>query len=76
MPTNATQAAGGQVHAAGSPGKFVPERISAGEPLLDVERRDVFHVAVEFQAVAAGFAAKADAILRDQLPRASVSVVS
>ena len=71
MPTNA-------IHASSQPtdsGPSVPGRIAEGEPLLDAERLDVFHVAVEFQAVAALFAAKADAILRDQLLRASVSVV-
>src|SRR5687768_10175139 len=81
MPTNAShaspQAADGHVAVPERRpcGEFVPERISAGEPLLDAERLDVFHVAVEFQAIAAGFAAKADAILRDQLSRASVSIV-
>jgi four helix bundle protein len=49
--------------------------MSIGEPMLDAERLDVFHVAAEFQAVATGLAARADAILCDQLLRARVSVV-
>jgi four helix bundle protein len=72
MPTNATHASNQPTDSCPSvPGRITP----AGEPLLDAERLDVFHLAVEFEAIAAGFAAKADAILRDQLLRASVSVV-
>ena len=74
MPTVATLASSRQSDGAAGP-LSVPGRITAAEPQLDAERLDVFHVAVEFQAIAAGFATKADAILRDQLLRASVSVV-
>lgn len=42
---------------------------------LDAEKLDVFRVAVEFQALAAGLLPKGQAILRDQLERASVSIV-
>jgi len=76
MPTNANHVTGGQVHGDRHAVSSVPGRIADPDATqLDAERLDVFHVAVEFQAVAAGFADKADAILRDQLLRASVSVV-
>jgi four helix bundle protein len=75
MPTNATHASSHQADDVAA-NLSAPGRIAAsGEPQLDAERLDVFHVAVEFQAIAAGFAAKADAVLRDQLSRASVSIV-
>lgn len=44
------------------------------QPVLDAERLDVFRVAVDFQGIAAGFAQACDAVLRDQLLRASVSI--
>ena len=68
MPTNASHANSGPDHGNGH------VHVN-GEPMLDAERLDVFHVAVEFQAIATGLAAKADVILRDQLLRASVSIV-
>jgi four helix bundle protein len=44
--------------------------------VLDVERLEVFHVAVEFQAAAAArLIPSGHAVLRDQLERASLSVV-
>jgi len=68
MPTNPS-------HATTGPDDGYGQVHAHGEPLLDAERLDVFHVAVEFQAIATGLAAKADSILRDQLLRASVSIV-
>ena len=68
MPTNVTHAHSGPAHGSG-------HAHVDGEPQLDAERLDAFHVAVEFQAIATGLAARADAILRDQLLRASVSIV-
>ena len=44
-------------------------------PRLDAERLDVYAVALEFQEVAAAFARTCEAVLRDQLKRASVSCV-
>jgi four helix bundle protein len=43
--------------------------------LLDAERLHVYDVALEFHAVATVLAARADAIVRDQLRRASLSCV-
>jgi four helix bundle protein len=43
--------------------------------LLDAERLDVYRVALEFQALASGLVPKGLASLRDQLERASVSVI-
>jgi four helix bundle protein len=43
--------------------------------LLDAEKLDVYRLAVEFQAFVVRLLPKASAILRDQLERASVSVV-
>jgi four helix bundle protein len=43
-------------------------------PVLDAERLDVYRVAVELQVPAAEIASMADAVLRDQLRRASLSV--
>jgi four helix bundle protein len=43
--------------------------------VLDVERLEVFHVAVEFQAAEARLLPTGHAVLRDQLERASLSVV-
>jgi four helix bundle protein len=45
-------------------------------PLLDAEKLDVFHVAVAFQAAAARLLPKDNAVLRDQLERASLSAVT
>jgi four helix bundle protein len=47
----------------------------AGVPLLDAERLDVYGVALEFQSRASVLASRADAVVRDQLRRASLSVV-
>lgn len=43
--------------------------------VLDAERLDVYAVALEFHAAATVFAARADAVVRDQLRRASLSCV-
>jgi four helix bundle protein len=43
--------------------------------LLDAEKLDVYRLAVEFQAFVTPLLPKASAILRDQLERASVSIV-
>lgn len=50
---------------------------SPGIPFLDCERLDVYRVAVEFQKTAASICSnrRVGAILRDQLDRASVSIV-
>jgi four helix bundle protein len=42
---------------------------------LDAERLDVYRVALEFQSQASVLALRADAVVRDQLRRASLSVV-
>jgi four helix bundle protein len=47
----------------------------AGAALLDAERLDVYRVALDFQSQASVLALRADAIVRDQLRRASLSVV-
>ena len=52
----------------------VPSR-GEREVLLDAERLDVYRVALEFQSQAAVLALRADAVVRDQLRRASLSVV-
>ena len=45
-------------------------------PFLDCERLDVYRVAVEFQTIAAGLCSRGRVgALRDQLDRASVSIV-
>ena len=44
-------------------------------PVLDAERLEVYRVALEFQAQAALLATRGDAVIRDQLRRASLSVV-
>jgi four helix bundle protein len=46
-----------------------------GAALLDAERLVVYGVALEFQSQASALALRADAIVRDQLRRASLSVV-
>ena len=43
-------------------------------PVLDAERLDVYRVALEFNVQAAALALKCDAVLRDQLRRASLSI--
>jgi len=49
---------------------------TAAVPLLDAEKLDVYHVAVEFQVLAAQLLPRRGlAALRDQLDRASVSIV-
>ena len=53
---------------------FVP-REGAEDILLDAERLDVYHVALEFQSQASVLALRGDAIVRDQLRRASLSIV-
>ena len=48
----------------------------AGEALLDAERLDCYRLAVEFQALATRLVPRRNqAVLRDQLDRASVSIV-
>jgi four helix bundle protein len=44
-------------------------------PQLDAEKLHVYAVAVEFQTLAAGLSPKGQPVLRDQLERASLSVV-
>ena len=56
-----------------TPGAVAPAPDSA--PLLDCERLDVYRVALEFQVLGAELCAAGDAVLRDQLRRASLSVV-
>jgi four helix bundle protein len=48
---------------------------SDSAPLLDAERLVVFGVALEFQLQASALALRADAVVRDQLRRASLSCV-
>ena len=48
---------------------------SDSAPLLDAERLIVYGVALEFQSQASALALRADAVVRDQLRRASLSVV-
>ena len=63
------------------PGPTLPRKAqtslapAAALPRLDAERLDVYAVAVEFQLLAAGLLPRRQAILRNQLERASVSVV-
>ncbi len=53
-----------------------PSTPSAGAPVpaLDAERLDVYRRAVEFNVLAAALAEKCEAVLRDQLRRASLSI--
>jgi four helix bundle protein len=46
-----------------------------GTALLDAEKLDVYQVALEYHALAKVLTARADAVLRDQLRRASLSSV-
>jgi len=48
---------------------------AVGEPLLDAERFDCYAVALEFQQIAAGLLPRGCGALRDQLDRASISIV-
>jgi len=48
---------------------------SDSAPLLDAERLVVYGVALEFQLLASALALRADAIVRDQLRRAGLSIV-
>ena len=48
---------------------------SDSAPLLDAERLIVYGVALEFQVTASAPALRADAVVRDQLRRASLSCV-
>ena len=45
------------------------------EPLLDFERLDVYRLACEFQSLAFRVAARAGAVCRNELERASLSIV-
>ena len=51
-----------------------PTGAPASEPVLDAERLDVYRVALELQVAAAAVDLQCDAVLRDQLRRASLSV--
>jgi four helix bundle protein len=55
----------------------VPAPVAPAVPaaVLDVEQLEVFHVAIAFQAAAARLLPSGHAVLRDQLERASLSVV-
>jgi len=67
MPTNF---APGSPQPAGTPALF------AGETLLDAEKLDCYRLAVEFQALAVRLVpCRNHAELRDQLDRASISIV-
>jgi four helix bundle protein len=48
---------------------------SESTPFLDAERLDVYGVALEFQVQATALALRSDAVVRDQLRRASLSCV-
>ena len=52
-----------------------PDTHAVAPAILDVERLEVFHVAIEFQVAAARLLPTGHAVLRDQLDRASLSVV-
>jgi len=62
-----------------APGSAPPAETAplfAGEALLDAEKLDCYRLAVEFQALAARLVPRrSQAVLRDQLDRASVSIV-
>jgi len=53
----------------------VPASVPVPVPVLDSERLDCYRVALEFQVLVSGLLPKGQATLRDQLERASVSVV-
>jgi four helix bundle protein len=54
-----------------------PDAVPDGSAFLDCERLDAYRVAIEFQKTAAGICSnrRMGATLRDQLDRASVSIV-
>jgi four helix bundle protein len=61
-----------------APGPLRPSAapLFAGDALLDAERLDVYRIALEFQAIARQLVPKRGyAELRDQLDRASISIV-
>jgi four helix bundle protein len=58
-------------HVHGARERTAPEHA----PVLDAERLEVYAVALEFQVKAAELALRGDAVLRDQLRRASLSCV-
>ena len=47
---------------------------SDAAPVLDCERLDVYRIALEFRVQAVALALNCDAVLRDQLRRASLSI--
>jgi len=57
----------------GAPGP-VPDAAPAEAPVLDAERLDVFHVAVELHGLVPQLTPRAGRNLRDQLERASASI--
>jgi four helix bundle protein len=60
-------------HTPSTPSTVAPALDSA--PLLDAERLQVYGVALEFQSFASALALRTDAVVRDQLRRASLSCV-
>ena len=56
-----------------SNGSPVPQR--SAEPAPDAERLDVYRLALEFQALASACPLRREPVLRNQLERASVSIV-
>lgn len=62
-------------HATVAPASDSAPPQEAGGALLDAERLDVYGVALEFQSLASVLALRADAVVRDRLRRASLSVV-
>jgi four helix bundle protein len=56
-------------------GASAPALEAAPEPALDFERLDVYRVALDFQLLASELSARGDSILRDQLRRASLSIL-
>jgi len=55
--------------------RSTPTVVAPASALLDAEKLDCYQVALEFHVLAAPLAARGDAVLRDQLRRASLSVV-
>jgi four helix bundle protein len=51
-----------------------PTGAPAPDPVLDAERLEVYRVALQLQIAAAAVTSRCDAVLRDQLRRASLSV--
>jgi four helix bundle protein len=60
-------------HTPSTPSTVAPALDSA--PALDAERLQVYGVALEFQSFASALALRTDAVVRDQLRRASLSCV-